>query len=47
MILRAKICCVMKLFIVDFFQKAHNDRDQGQFLITKYSSQSNAFGIAV
>jgi len=39
----------MKLFIVDFFQKAHIDRDQGQFnkLITKYSSQSNAFGIAV
>jgi len=49
MILRAKICSVMKLFVADFFQKAHIDRDQGQFnkFVTKYSSQSNVFGITV
>ena len=38
MILRSKTCGVMKIFVADFFQTAHIDRDQGHFnmFVTKY-----------
>jgi len=40
---------VMKLFVADFFSKAHIDRGEGDFnkFVTRNSSQYNAFAINV